>query len=137
MGTGCGTIMGKRYSTVRIKATPAADYIVVNANNEKIGEGRTPGKIKLKATDSETHIAAKYYVVFNAPGKATQVTVVDSGQTKWLFGNCLFGVLGILPGFICIGIDCQAGATFFQKDVQVQMTQAQFPNQVSPDLTSQ
>jgi len=138
LGAGCGTIMGKRYSTIKIDAAPAANYLVVNERSEKVAEGHTPGKIKLKAADSETHIAAKYYVVFNAPGQATQVTVVDSAYTKWatIGDGVLGGLTGFFPVFIYAGIDYEAGAMFRLEDVCVQMAPAQFSNQVRPDLLS-
>ena len=102
---------------------------MVNSRNEKVAEGHTPGKIKLKAADSETLAVARYYVVFTAPGKATSVNVVDYEisplQYRW-YGT---GPLGMY-------IDYKTGARFRLKNVLVQMTPAQFPNQVHPDLMS-
>lgn len=130
MGTGCGTIMGKRYSTIRIDAMPAADYLVVNSRNEKMTEGHTPGRIKLKVTDSEKNIPTKYYVIFTAPRQATQVVVVNAAVNNWSkYGNAMNGLLGSY-------IDMDTGARFRLENVCVQMTPAQFTNQVRPDLIS-
>lgn len=87
----CATIVSDSDYVVQVNSNPSnSNFKVTNASGVVVHSGTTPASISLSAKKG-FFSGAKYNIVFEKPGFATQTVPVHADIDGWYIGNLLFG----------------------------------------------
>ena len=100
MNTGCMTLLKPQSGTINVTSMPAGATVVV--------DGYELGTTPLKARVKNNQLSSGVLEVKKA-GYKTSKTNLNYQADEYFIGDCLFLLLGIIPGAVAIGVDVVNG----------------------------
>lgn len=109
--SGCATVFSKsNYDvTIRTNVPQATATIIRPKTGAVVAVGKTPLRVRLKASESFFH-GAIYHCEVKTPDDQKKKLVIYATADPWIMGNVIIG--GVSCGLICCTIDALTGAIF-------------------------